>query len=158
MCVSVVIPLILDVRLVDEPAGVTQEEGHTGFLMYLSSAVLTLIFLARRIQPFLSLADRDVEFCVLTNYRNILCVRPAGECIFFAENDHPGGNSEVGGGYMYIYILNTPEGKVWSCADFKRPPYGFLCVLYSVWLFSGQCFACGRKVLVLITKKVWVWL
>ena len=30
MCV--VIPFILDVRLVDEPAGVTQEEGRTGFL------------------------------------------------------------------------------------------------------------------------------
>ena len=32
MCVCVVIPFILDVRLVDAPAGVTQEEGHTGFL------------------------------------------------------------------------------------------------------------------------------
>ena len=46
-----VIPFILDVRLlVDVPAGVTQEEGHTGFI-YLLSAVLALIFLARRIQP-----------------------------------------------------------------------------------------------------------
>ena len=63
MCVS--IPFILDVRLVDVPAGVTQE-GHTGFL-HLSSAVLALIFLARRIQPFLSLVDREVEFCALTN-------------------------------------------------------------------------------------------
>ena len=34
---------------------VTQEEGHTGFLVHLLSAVRTLIFLARRIQPFLSL-------------------------------------------------------------------------------------------------------
>ena len=49
----------------DVPAGVTQEEGHTGFL-HLPSAVLALIFLARRIQPFLSLVDREVEFCVLT--------------------------------------------------------------------------------------------
>ena len=30
--VCVVIPFILDVRVVDVPAGVTQEEGHTGFL------------------------------------------------------------------------------------------------------------------------------
>ena len=47
------------------PAGVTQEEGHTGFL-HLPSAVLALIFLARRIQPSLSLVDREVAFCVLT--------------------------------------------------------------------------------------------
>ena len=50
----------------DVPAGVTQEEGHTGFLIHLVSAVHALIFLARRIQPFFSLLDREVEFCVLT--------------------------------------------------------------------------------------------
>ena len=61
----VVIPFILDAGLVDLPAGVTQEEGHTGFLIHLPSAVPALIFLARRIQPFLSLVDREVEFCVL---------------------------------------------------------------------------------------------
>ena len=51
----------------DVPAGVTQEEGHTGFLIHLPSAVRALIFVARRIQPFLSLVDREVECCVLTN-------------------------------------------------------------------------------------------
>ena len=66
MSVCIVIPFILDVRLVGLPAGVTQEEGRTGFL-HLPSAVLALTFLARRIQPFLSLVDRDVEFCVPTN-------------------------------------------------------------------------------------------
>ena len=50
----------------DVPAGVTQEEGHTGFLIHLLSAVHALMFLARRIQPFRSLVDREVEFCVLT--------------------------------------------------------------------------------------------
>ena len=50
----------------DVPAGVTQEEGHTGFLIRLPSAVRAFIFLARRIQPFLSLVDREVEFCVIT--------------------------------------------------------------------------------------------
>ena len=50
----------------DVPAGVTQEEGNTGFSIHLLSAVLALIFLARRIQPFFSLVDREVEFCVLT--------------------------------------------------------------------------------------------
>ena len=54
----VVIPFILDIGLVDVPAGVTQEEGHTGFLIHLPSAVLALIFLAGRIQPFLSLVGR----------------------------------------------------------------------------------------------------
>ena len=52
----------------DVPAGVTQEEGNTGFSIHLLSAVLALIFLARRIQPLLSLVDREVEFCVLTIY------------------------------------------------------------------------------------------
>ena len=47
---------------------VTQEEGHTGFLIYLPSAVLALIVLARRIQSSLSLVDRQIEFCVLANY------------------------------------------------------------------------------------------
>ena len=49
----------------DVPAGVTQEEGHTGFLIHLLSAVRALIFLARRIQPFLSLVDREVGFFFL---------------------------------------------------------------------------------------------
>ena len=50
----------------DVPAGVTQEEGHTGLFIRLLAAVRALIFLARRIQPLLSLVDREVEFCVLT--------------------------------------------------------------------------------------------
>ena len=49
----------------DVPAGVTQEEGRTGFFVHLPSAVRALIFLARRTQPFFSLVDREVEFCVL---------------------------------------------------------------------------------------------
>ena len=48
----------------DVPAGVTQEEGHAGFLIHLPSAVLALIFLARRIQPFVSLVNREVVFFV----------------------------------------------------------------------------------------------
>ena len=65
LCVCVVILFILDVRLVDVPAGVTQEEVHTGFL-HIPFAVLAFILLARRIQPFFSLVNREVEFCVLT--------------------------------------------------------------------------------------------
>ena len=41
---------------------VTQDFSSTFYL----SAVRALIFLARRIQPFLSLVGREVEFCVLT--------------------------------------------------------------------------------------------
>ena len=56
----------MDIKFVGRiPAGVTPEEGHTGFFIHLS-AVRALIFLVRRIQPFLSLVDREVEFCVLT--------------------------------------------------------------------------------------------
>ena len=51
----------------DVQAGATQEEGHTGFL-HLPSGVLALLFVARRIQPSLSLVDREVEFCVPMNY------------------------------------------------------------------------------------------
>ena len=43
--------------LLDVPAGVTQEKGHTGFLIHLPSAVLAFIFRARMIQPFLSLVE-----------------------------------------------------------------------------------------------------
>ena len=59
-------PFISGASSLDVPAGVTQEEGHTGFLTHLLSAVRALIFLARRIQPFLFLVDREVEFFVLT--------------------------------------------------------------------------------------------
>ena len=51
---------MLDVRLVGVPAGVKHD-----FLSSLPSAVIALIFLAKRIQPFLSLVDPDVEFSVL---------------------------------------------------------------------------------------------
>ena len=64
----------------DIPAGVTQEEGHTGFLIHLLSAVRAITFLARRIQPILSLVDREVEFCVLTI---LIVLHPLGIFFFF---------------------------------------------------------------------------
>ena len=60
----------------DVPAGVTQEEGRRGFLIHLLSAVRALIFLARKIQPFLSLVDREVEFCVIRN--DLIVLHPLG--------------------------------------------------------------------------------
>ena len=65
MCVCVFFPFILDIKL-DIPAGVTQKEGQTGFFIHIPSAVRPLIFPARKIQPFLSLVDCELEFCVLT--------------------------------------------------------------------------------------------
>ena len=64
VCVCFFFPFILDIKFVGRTrAGVTQKEGHIGFLIHhLLSAVRALIFLARRIQPFLSLVDREVEF------------------------------------------------------------------------------------------------
>ena len=64
----------------DVPAGVTQEEGHTGFVIHLLSAVRVLIFLARRIQPFLSLVDREVEFLCTNDY--LIVLHPLGIFIF----------------------------------------------------------------------------
>ena len=61
VCVCVFFPSILDIKFVGRTS-----RGHTGFFIHLLSAVRALIFLARRIQPFLSLVDREVEFCVLT--------------------------------------------------------------------------------------------
>ena len=89
VCVCVVIPFILDVRFVDVPAGVTQEEGHTGFLIHLPSVVRALIFLARRIQPFFSLVDREVEFCVLT-------IEPVSTCWAFLF-------------YIYFFVRENPS-------------------------------------------------
>ena len=66
VCVCVFFPFIWTSSLLNVPAGVTQEEGHTGFLIHLPSTVLALIFPERRIQSFLSLVDHEVEFCVLT--------------------------------------------------------------------------------------------
>ena len=65
MCVCVFCvfsPFMLDIKFVGRTS-----RGHTGFFTHLLSAVRVLIFLARRIQPFLSLVDREVDFfCALT--------------------------------------------------------------------------------------------
>ena len=70
----------------DVPAGVTQEEGHTGCLIHLPSAVRAFNFLARRIQPFLSLVDREVEFCVLTI---LIVLHLLGIFIYFLLKKYP---------------------------------------------------------------------
>ena len=68
VCVCVFFPFILDIKFVGRTSrGHTGgRQGHTGFVIHLLSAVRAFIFLARRIQLFLSLVDCRVEFCVLT--------------------------------------------------------------------------------------------
>ena len=62
VCVCVcVFPFILDIKFIGRTS-----RGDTGFFIHLPSVVRALIFIAKRIQPFLSLVDCEVEFCVLT--------------------------------------------------------------------------------------------
>ena len=70
----------MGVWLVDVPAGVTHEEGHTGFIIHLPSAVLAFIFLARRIQSFLSLVDREVH---LLSTNELIVLHLLGIFLFF---------------------------------------------------------------------------
>ena len=65
-CVRVFFPFILGIKFVGRTS-----RGHTGGMSHMifhppSFCGGAFIFLAKRIQPFLSLVDRDVEFCVLT--------------------------------------------------------------------------------------------
>ena len=61
----------------DVPAGVTQEEGHTGFLIHLPSAVRALIFVAmcssQCIVVLLSYANLTaVQYCIVLYYCTVL--------------------------------------------------------------------------------------
>ena len=67
MCVCVFFAFILDIKFVGRTSrGHAGGEGDTGFFTHLPSAVRALIFLSKKILPFLSLVDCEVEFCVLT--------------------------------------------------------------------------------------------
>ena len=61
----------------DVPAGATQEEGRTGFFIHLLSAARAFCFLARRIQPFLFLVDREVEFLCTNDFYRSTPVEPS---------------------------------------------------------------------------------
>ena len=65
VCVCVFFPFILDMKFVGRTS-----RGHTGGRSHRIShpppfCGACLNFFARRIQPFLSLVDREAEFCVL---------------------------------------------------------------------------------------------
>ena len=88
VCVFVFFPFILDIKFVGRTSrGQTVEEGHTGFLIHLPSAVRALIFLARTIQPFLSLVDREVEFVYQRFNRSPLLVVGHFYFLFFSEKN-----------------------------------------------------------------------
>ena len=58
------------VRWTYQPGSHRRRVTQAGFFTHLPSAVRVLIFLAGRIQRFLSIVDRVVEFCVLTINRS----------------------------------------------------------------------------------------
>ena len=80
MCVCVFFPFILDnIKLVGRTSwGHTAGRSHRIFHSNLPSVVHALIFLARRIQPFLSLVDREVHF-LCTN--DLVVLHSLGICI-----------------------------------------------------------------------------
>ena len=66
LCVCVFFPFTLFIKFVGRTSrGHTGERSHR-ILIRLLFAVRASIFLARRIQPFLSLVDCEVGICVLT--------------------------------------------------------------------------------------------
>ena len=107
MCVCVCFPLLLWASCSsDVPAGVTQEEGHTGFLTHLPSAVRGLIFLARRIQPFLSLVDREVEFCLRRPFPNVQIESVRRTNPILGPNNHIGKCGVIRPSHLRV-IFNT---------------------------------------------------
>ena len=66
LCVCLFFPFNLDVKFVGSTS-----RGHTGFfIVYLPSAMRAIIFLARKIQPFIPLVDREVDLRKNSSYRN----------------------------------------------------------------------------------------
>ena len=88
VCVCVFFPFILDIKFVGRTS-----RGHTGFFIHLPFAVRDLIFLARRIQPFLSLVYREVEFCKAMLCR--VCKFRVGFLMCYRTNRSSGRGIEV---------------------------------------------------------------
>ena len=84
-------PSILDIKFVGRTSRGHTGGSHTGFIIHLLSAVRALIFLAKRIQPFLSLVDREVEqcLCVCVFFPFILDIKFVGR----TSRGHTGGSS-----------------------------------------------------------------
>ena len=65
-----------------QPESHRRKESHTG-IIHLPSAVLALTFLARRIQPSLSLVDREIDLWVLTIEYDSIVLHLLGIFFFF---------------------------------------------------------------------------
>ena len=114
MCV--LFSFILDIKFVGRTS-----RGHTGFLIHLLSAVGASIFLARRIQPFLSLVDREVTF-LCTN--DLIVLRPLG---IVASR----GGYQMARGRHYAKL---------SLSNAARLSFSDLCIL--LFMFLSLCRLC----------------
>ena len=92
----------------DAPAGVTQEEGHTGFFIHLLSAVRAFIFLARRIQPFLSLVDCvNIGYKILSYTRYIIITNVLYFIALSSVKNFPQPNKKSASFYAKSYPYKT---------------------------------------------------
>ena len=91
---------VLDVKIVGSTS-----RGHTGFLIHLPSAAVLLV---RRIQPFLSLVNREVEF-LRTN--DLIVLHLLG--IYFREMDKKK--------WVYPPLFQTKKWEVVKCRLRLRP-------------------------------------
>ena len=108
--------------------GITQEEGHAG-LLHLPSAVLALIFVARRIQPSLSLVDRESNLCLLmiqsfsTCWSFFLMFLPLFFCKeksqLFMLRQHRDSNSRPNVRRFRGNQLNHRCDRLWDQSEFK---------------------------------------
>ena len=132
-------PFILDIKFVGRTSrghtgGRSHRISHTGFLIHLPSAVHALIFLARRIQPSLSLVDREVEFCELTvsSFSTTL----VGHFFFFSEKNtaYQDSNSRPNVSEGYYEVASELPGRPISarnvyihyfkyCISFRSLPF-----------------------------------
>ena len=97
MCVFSVcfLPTFWTSSSLDVPAGVTQEEGHTGFLIHLPSAVRALIFVARRIR--VRLPNLLVINCTRGKYIDYICTGTASIAVCIGLYTR----------YQYIFYLGA---------------------------------------------------
>ena len=123
VCVCAVIPFILDVRFVDVPAGVTQEEGHTAYFS---------TFFLRGLPYFLSREGSSYPFPSSTVKSNFVYPRNNRSplvwhdffMIFFCEEKsqlftynraiqpYPTINS-----YFMLLMLASPQWEIDDCCD-----------------------------------------
>ena len=111
------------VRRMYQP-GVTQGEGHTGFLIHHPSAAHAFICLARRIQPIISLVDREVAFLctngfIVLHLLGILIHLPGDICLYFYFYFIAGRIQPI----LTLVDLELEFSTCWSFLVRKNPSY-----------------------------------